>query len=456
MKRAWLGYLAILATLALAASACGDDDGDSTPTDTEPAASVETPDAEEIPDAPATEPTVSDGEAGTEPEATETEPPAEDTPATTEALAPSDDEASSEPVTIGLLYSNSGPGGVLGPPAERALRLAVQDINSAGGVNGSEVQVELADTATDPAVGRDAMARLVSDDEVDVVIGIHSSATREAARPLAEEFDTLYLYGALYEGAECSAVMFNSGEVPAQQLGPAIPWIMERTGGTRWFLLGNDYVWPRKSFEAAKRFVEAAGGEVVGEQYVPLGTQEFGGVLADLAAADADLILPALVGGDAIAFELQAPDYGVGQNEVARLANIYEEGVLAAMGPELTAGMVVSLGYVKEVDTAANREFVERYVSEFGEDFPPNTFAAHVYELALLWAGAANEAGTTDAAAVSAAMKGRSIDSVRGTVTVSDSRHLAQPIFLVEIASDGEQVIVETFEQLDPAETCAL
>ena len=447
MKRAWLVYLAILATLSLAASACGDDGEDSAPTPAEPSTTEVAPDSEQAADPPADEPA---------PDTATTEAPAEEATATTQAPAPAEEAARSGPVTIGLLYSNSGPGGVLGPPAERALRLAVQDINAAGGVNGAEVQIELADTATDPAVGRDAMQRLVSDDQVDVVIGIHSSATREAARPLAEEFDTLYLYGALYEGTECSAVMFNSGEVPTQQLGPAIPWIMERTGGTRWFLLGNDYVWPRKSFEAAKRIIEEAGGQIVGEQYVPLGTQEFGDVLADLADADADLILPALVGGDAIAFELQAPDYGVGQDAVARLANIYEEGVLGAMGPELTAGMIVSLGYVKEVDTAANREFVERYASEFGADFPPNTFAAHVYELALLWADAANEAGTIDAAAVGAAMKGRSIDSVRGRVTLTDSRHLAQPIFLVEIGSGGEQVIVETFEHLDPEESCAL
>ena len=451
MKRAWLVYLAILATLSLAASACGDDGEDSAPTATESSATTAEPDSE-----PAADVSAEDPDTEPAPDPTTGEESTEEAPATTQAPAPAEEAAPSGPVTIGLLYSNSGPGGVLGPPAERALRLAVQDINAAGGVNGAEVQIELADTATDPAVGRDAMQRLVSDDQVDVVIGIHSSATREAARPLAEEFDTLYLYGALYEGTECSAVMFNSGEVPTQQLGPAIPWIMERTGGTRWFLLGNDYVWPRKSFEAAKQIIEEAGGQIVGEQYVPLGTQEFGDVLADLAAADADLILPALVGGDAIAFELQAPDFGVGQSEVARLANIYEEGVLGAMGPELTAGMVVSLGYVKEVDTAANHEFVDRYVSEFGADFPPNTFAAHVYELALLWADAANEAGTTDAAAVGAAMKGRSIDSVRGTVTLTGSRHLAQPIFLVEIGSGGEQVIVETFEHLDPEESCAL
>ncbi len=450
MKRIKFGCLTVLAAFALIVSACGDND-EASPTVTQ-APSEEASDAQAAPEPaePETEPVPETAEA---PEAADPDAPSEETPAE-ETPDEGETEPPAGPVTIGLLYSNSGPGGVLGPPAERALRLAVEDINAAGGVNGSEVRIELADTATDPAVGRDAMERLVSEAEVDVVIGIHSSATREAARPLAEEFDTLYLYGSLYEGGECSAAMFNSGEVPAQHLGPAIPWIMERTGGTRWFLLGNDYVWPRKSFEAAKRIIEDAGGEIVGEQYVPLGTQDFGDVLADLAAADADLILPALVGGDAIAFELQAPDFGVGQNEVARLANIYEEGVLGAIGPELTAGMIVTLGYVKEVDTAANRSFVERYVSEFGQDFPPNTFAAHVYELALLWAAAANDAGTTGAADVSAALKGRSIDSVRGTVTVTESRHLAQPMFLVEITPDGEQVIVESFEPLDPEEDC--
>lgn len=446
MKRITFGYLAMLAAFALIVSACGDDEA-SPPTTQPPSEDASDVQADPEPVEPESEPP---------PETTQAPEAAEPETTTEEASDAGEDEPPPGPVTIGLLYSNSGPGGVLGPPAERALRLAVEDINAAGGVNGSEVQIELADTATDPAIGRDAMERLVSEAEVDVVIGIHSSATREAARPLAEEFDTLYLYGSLYEGAECSAVMFNSGEVPAQHLGPAIPWIMERTGGTRWFLLGNDYVWPRKSFEAAKRIIEDAGGEVVGEQYVPLGTQEFGDVLADLAASGADLILPALVGGDAIAFELQAPDFGVGQSEVARLANIYEEGVLGAIGPERTAGMIVTLGYVKEVDTAANRAFVERYVSEFGQDFPPNTFAAHVYELALLWAEAANEAGTTQAAEVSAALKGRSIDSVRGTVTLTESRHLAQPMFLVEISSTGEQVIVESFEPLDPEEGCTL
>ena len=114
--------------------------------------------------------------------------------------------------------------------------------------------------------------------------------------------------------------------------------MMDETGGSKWFLLGNDYVWPRRSFELARQYIEAAGGEVVGEEYVPLGTQDFSSVAQQIAGSGAELIFPALVGGDAIAFETQAVDFGIGQDAIGRLANIYEENVLGVMGPSVTAG----------------------------------------------------------------------------------------------------------------------
>ena len=301
------------------------------------------------------------------------------------------------------------------------------------------------------------MEQLIDSDNVDVVLGTHSSATREAAKPLAEDADVLYIYAALYEGGECSPVMFNTGEVPSQQLAPVIPWVMEQTGGRTWFLLGNDYVWPRTSFQWARQYIEAAGGEVVGEEYVPLGTQDFSSVAQQIAGSGADLIFPALVGGDAIAFEFQAVDFGIGQDAIPRLANIYEENVLGAMGPAVTAGMFVTMGYFKEVDNAANSEFVARYYAQFGADAPPHmTFSSHIYDAALLYAAAANAAGTTDTAAVAAELEGLSLSTPTGDITITDSRHLAQPIYVAEIQSDGSQLIVESFESVHPDETCDL
>ena len=459
-SRLWLSA-SLVALLALVAAACGDGDAGSADAPSEPAVidtdAAEPSDSQEAPEPETTE-------APDEPEPDEPEP---DEPETTEAPEPETTEApdepetqepaapSGEPVRIGILFSNSGPAGVFGPPTANISELIEEDINAAGGINGRPVETFLADDATDPAVGRQAMEQLIDSDNVDVVLGTHSSATRQAAKPLAEDADVLYIYAALYEGGECSSVMFNTGEVPSQQLAPVIPWMMEQTGGQTWFLLGNDYVWPRRSFELARQYIEAAGGEVVGEEYVPLGTQDFSSVAQIIAGSGADLIFPALVGGDAIAFETQAVDFGIGQDAIPRLANIYEENVLGAMGPAVTAGMRVTLGYFKEVDSTLNNDFVSRYFERFGADAPPHmTFSSHIYDAALLYAAAANAAGTTDTAAVAAAMEGLSLTTPTGDIAITSSRHLAQPIYVAEIQADGSQLIVQSFPSVEPDETC--
>ncbi len=459
-SRLWLAS-SLVALLALVAAACGDDDPATSDVPAEPAAAdtdagaAAPDDSEAAPEPDTTEaPAEPEPEALATTEAQEPEAPAEPEPdepeAPAEAAVPS-----GEPVRIGILFSNSGPAGVFGPPVANIAELIEEDVNAAGGINGRPVETYLADDATDPAVGRQAMEQLIDSDGVDVVLGTHSSATRQAAKPLAEDADVLYIYAALYEGGECSSVMFNTGEVPSQQLAPVIPWMMEQTGGSTWFLLGNDYVWPRRSFELARQYIEGAGGEVVGEEYVPLGTQDFSSVAQRIAGSGADLIFPALVGGDAIAFETQAVDFGIGQDAIPRLANIYEENVLGAMGPAVTAGMRVTLGYFKEVDSALNSDFVSRYYERFGADAAPHmTFSSHIYDAALLYAAAANEAGTTDTAAVAAAMEGLSLTTPTGDISITDSRHLAQPVYVAEIQPDGSQMIVQSFAAVAPDETC--
>ncbi len=421
--------LALLAALFLIAAACGSDDaetGSDTATSTEPTESADDSEPSDTTDDPE---------------------PAGD---------PEPSEPSGDPVTIGVLYSNSGPAGVFGPPTANIAQLIEEDINGAGGINGRPVEVVLADDATDPEVGRQAMEQLLNSDTADVVLGAHSSATREAAKPLAEAANVPYIYAALYEGGECSEVMFNTGEVPSQQLAPTIPWVMEQTGGQKWFLLGNDYQWPRRSFELAREYIEAAGGEVVGEEYVPLGTQDFASVSSQIASSGADLLFPALVGGDAVAFETQAVDFGIGQDSLPRLANIYEENVLAGMGPGVTEGMYITLGYFKEVDNPANVAFIERYNETFGADAAPHaTFSSHIYDAALLYAAAANAAGTTDTDAVIAELEGATLTTPTGDLSITDSRHLTQPIYIAQVQADGSQTIVQTFPAIEPDETCS-
>ncbi|MDT3441834.1 substrate-binding protein [Pseudofrankia sp. BMG5.37] len=358
-------------------------------------------------------------------------------------------------ITVGLLTTMTGPAGLFGPPTKNVAELAIDEINAAGGVGGRKVRLVVGDDAGNPDTGKQVMRRLVQSDGASVVVGMHNSATREAALPVAVQAKTLYLYTPVFEGGACNAVMFANGEVPSQQLAKTIPWVMQQTGKKRWYLLGNDYVWPRKSFEAAKRYITAAGGEVVGEDYTPLGTTDFQSVIQKVQKAGPDLLLPALVGGDGITFEKQAYDAGLGNDEVQRLSVLYEDNTRAAMGARVAAGMYTSLGYFQEVDNPTNTAFLAAYRQKFGADASPVTsLSEQTYVAIKAWAQAANAAGGTDVAKVTEKLKGMSLDAPAGKVTFGVNRYATQPIYIAQTQSDGTTKIVQTYEGVTPEEPC--
>ena len=89
-----------------------------------------------------------------------------------------------------------------------------------------------------------AAARLV-DADVDVVVGGIYSSTRQAIKvPVVDQAGKLYLYPEQYEGQECDPLIFCTGPVPAQQIEPFFPWLMEETGAKTFYLPSADYIWP--------------------------------------------------------------------------------------------------------------------------------------------------------------------------------------------------------------------
>jgi ABC-type branched-subunit amino acid transport system substrate-binding protein len=145
----WLRRVAAATALALVAAACGGDD-DTTDTDTET-------------EAPA--------EDETEDEAPEDDADAEDDG---EAAEDIDRPERDDVLDIGYILPESGPLAFLGAPQITAVELAIEDINAAGGVLGSDVTINSGDEAGDAAVARDTAARLVNDG-ADAVVGAASS-----------------------------------------------------------------------------------------------------------------------------------------------------------------------------------------------------------------------------------------------------------------------------------------
>jgi urea transport system substrate-binding protein len=336
-------------------------------------------------------------------------------------------------VEVGLLIPLTGSAGIFGPSSELCARLAAEEINAGGGLLDRPMALRVIDGSGAPEVVADRVDRLVGGGEVDAVVGWHISAVRRAVAPRLS-MRVPYIYTALYEGGEATPGVFMVGETPDQQVLPALRWLAEERGLRRWAVVGNDYVWPRRTAEAAHRYVDVLGAEICDEMFVPLGTERFTSTIGRLLASRADGVLMLLVGQDAARFNRAFADVGLDQS-CCRLSPLVCENTLLASGAEATGNLCAAAAYFESLVTRESLAFGGRYAARFGADAPPlNSPAESCYEGLKLLEALVREAESLDPAELSRAAVRVEYDGPRGDLHLRD-RHLQQRIYLAE--ADG-------------------
>lgn len=359
---------------------------------------------------------------------------------------------SADPIRVGVLLPRSGPGGLFGPSCENATNMAVAEINESGGILGRMVEPVFADVGGPPADATQAALKLWKGDKVDAFVGMHDSAVRGALTNLFKG-QVPYIYTPVYEGGECSSGTYVLGETPAQQLEPVIPWMAQNKGASKWYLIGNDYNWPRDTNAAAKGYIEAAGGTVVGEEYLPFTADNFDSNLAKIKSSGADTVLITLVGGASVGFNRAFASFGL-PDSVTRLGTLIEENTLAGIGAENSKNLYSSAGYFGSIDTPAAKAFAEKYHSTFGADAAAlNTLGESCYEGMKLLQALATKANGLEVAAFEGAADGTSYEGPRGVATMSD-RHVSRDVYLAE--ADGASFkVIETFKAVGAGDNCS-
>jgi branched-chain amino acid transport system substrate-binding protein len=108
---------------------------------------------------------------------------------------------------------------------------------------GAQIDLYVDDGATIDGVAEAKATKLVLHDRVDVIFGGIYSSTRQAIKgPAVVKGRTLYIYPEQYEGQECDPLIFCTGPVPAQQVDPFIPWLMQQTRAKKFYLPSADYI----------------------------------------------------------------------------------------------------------------------------------------------------------------------------------------------------------------------
>lgn len=352
---------------------------------------------------------------------------------------------------VGILIPLSGPAGLFGPSSQNCAQLAVDEVNAGGGVLGRMIEPIFADVGGPPADATQAALKLWKGEGVEAFIGMHDSAVRGALTNLFKG-QVPYIYTPVYEGGECSPGTYVLGETPEQQLAPVIPWIASEKGASKWYLIGNDYNWPRDTNAAAKGYIANSGGEVVGEEYLPFTADNFDSNLAKIKNTGADAVLITLVGGASVGFNRAFASFGLADSAL-RLGTLIEENTLAGIGAENSKNLYSSAGYFANIDTPAAKAFAEKYNDRFGADAAAlNSLGESCYDGVLLLDALAEKAGSLSPADMDAAADGTTYEGPRGSATMSN-RHVSKDIYLAE--ADGAKFrVIKTFNDVAPGNNC--
>jgi urea transport system substrate-binding protein len=340
-------------------------------------------------------------------------------------------------VRVALVVPLSGTAGLLGPSAELCAELAAEEINAAGGVLGRELRLMPVDGGAEPARVASEVDALVATGVVQGVTGWHISTVRQAVAPrIAGRVP--YVYTALYEGGERTDGVFLTSETPDRQLVPAMRLLGSERGLRRWFVVGNDYIWPRRSALAAKR----SGMPVAGEDYLPLGTHDFTATLRRIEHSEADAVLVLLVGNDAVRFNRAFARRGL-DARCLRFSTLMDENMVLATGAAATHDLYSTAGFFAAMVTPESLDFHGRYARRFGPDAPPlGSLGESCYEGVLLLAALIERARTLDVRAIGASADSVAYEGPRGLLRLR-RRHVRQRIYLARASGLEFDVLAE-------------
>lgn len=284
-------------------------------------------------------------------------------------------------IELGLLYSRSGSYSLISEACRSGALAAIAMVNADPALDVTFLPVE-----RDPRGNVDAYGPLCEDILRNTgarhVLGCVTSWSRKEVIPTVEKFGGTLWYAVPYEGFEASDHVVYTHACPNQHLLPLLDWVMQ-SHGRRAFLAGSNYIWGWEMNRLARERITAAGGEVLGERYLPIGSHDVGRMIEELRFARPGFILNSLIGPSS--YEFMAAYRALGQED----AHFRPENC-PVLSCNLTECELPALGQAAEGLVAAGPYF--RGVGgwpgpgNFGSSHEASAFSA-VTELARLLAG---------------------------------------------------------------------
>lgn len=377
--------------------------------------------------------------------------------------------AQAETVPVGSLLDKTGVITNYGRPNIAATEYFVNEVNANGGLLGRRLQLIQYDTQSDTAKYPEYAKKLILEYRVAVIHGGITSASREAVRPVIDEFKQLYFYNQAYEGGVCDKYAFLTGHSHAPAMAVLAKYALKNFGA-KCYTIAADYNFGHIAWRwwnilwrnggGLEPVPGAKQGQHVGKvEFIPLDVTDFNATINRIQEAKPDIVMSELVGSNHLNFYRQFAAAGLkdkirlvstsmgGGNE-----NIY-------LSPKEGEGIVVATSYFDEVENSVNRAFQAR-MKKFLADpsYKVGEGGVETYNGWTFWAKGVEKAGSFEREAVTRALEsGIEFDSPLGHVKMhGPTHHVIYTLYLGAIDNKHGWKVIDMFPNVPPLDTMAV
>ena len=345
-----------------------------------------------------------------------------------------------QPVKIGMITTLSGPGGYLGQDIRDAFKLAID--MEGGKLGGVPVELVVEDDALKPGQGKQIAEKMLKTDGIKILTGIVFSNVAGATVPDIVDSGALYVSPnaapSNFAGKECSPNYFVVSW-QNDSLHESAGQYATNLGYKKAFILAPNYQAGKDALTGFKRLFK---GEIAGEVYTRLDQTDYAPEMAQIRAANPDVVFQFHPGGLGIAFLRQYQQAGLlGKIPMVLASPSLDATTLKAVG-EAALGVDVTSQWNTDFDNPASKDFVAAFTKAYNR--VPTYYASQGYDTARAIASALKATGgKTDVPALRAALAKADFQSVRGAFKFGPNQHPVQDWYALkaEKGPDGTPVL---------------
>ncbi|MCB1383455.1 MAG: ABC transporter substrate-binding protein [Notoacmeibacter sp.] len=328
-------------------------------------------------------------------------------------------------IKIGVLMPMSGGGAAYGVPAVNGIKLAIDEINAAGGLNGKQLEFIVRDTQLKPDVATAAAKELIAKEGVKILVGAVSSGATAAVSELAKQ-EKVILFAPISKaisltGDNLHPYIFQSSantEIEGRQMAGAVA----KLGGKKVCITGFDYAYSHDLYKAFKENLKDA--EVTGEYHVKLGTTDYNALISQLMGDECDTVAGAIWGGGFISFVKQAEPFGLFANKkFVWGAEVGSTEMTANLKTSYPEGMIANAYDLWYFDGPESHKKYQAALAKLEGQTETNMYPIVTYVAMQFLSEAIRKAGSEEPDALIKALEGLTVETPLGPRTIDATTH---------------------------------